>query len=394
MTTATVDTERLKAQTDLRDLAGRLVILRKESTAELSGPCPKCGGADRFHVKEDLFFCRQCYPLENGKPHDCIEFVTWAGLASDFRGAVDYLGGRAGPAPAARRAPVAPAPKAAAWKAAEWQEGARRELAAGVARLASPAGDPGRAYLAGRGLLPETWQAWGLGYTLDAWDRPLAEHLLKQEVDPATWPALGYGVRKWKDAIYATRPAILLPWQRDQVTAIKYRFLTVPEGGLRYTSKYNGDCIAFGLQMAGQHFSTLWLIEGELNALALWQALRAEYVVNCDVVSFGADNKAAHVDPVVKSWAGRYQQVIVWADDPDKALAAMRALPGTFGLFGVRSPVVDGQKLDANAMLGQPGALARFAFAAWDSFDKDLAYIGRLQDALEAAPGLACAAPA
>ena len=38
-------------------------------------------------------------------------------------------------------------------------------------------------------------------------------------------------------------------------------------------------------------------------------------------------------------------------------------------------------------MLGQPGALARFALAAWDSFDKDLAYIGRLQAAIEAAPG-------
>ena len=325
MTTATVDTERLKAQTDLRDLAGRLVMLRKESTAELSGPCPKCGGADRFHVKEDLFFCRQCYPLENGKPHDCIEFVTWAGLAPDFRGAVDYLGGRAGPAPAARRAPMTPAPKAAAWKAHDWQDAARRELAAGVARLASPAGDPGRAYLAGRGLLPATWQAWGLGFG-EAWDGRLQKR----------------------------RPAILLPWQRDQVTAIKYRFTDQVEGGLRYSSKTGGQCIAFGLNLAGAHWSTLWLIEGELNALALWQALRAEYVVNCDVVSFGADNKAAHVDPVVKSWAGRYQQVIVWADDPDKALAAMRALPGTFGLFGVRSPVVDGQKLDANAMLGQP----------------------------------------
>jgi cation transport regulator ChaC len=340
-------------------LAGRLVALRKESTAELSGPCPKCGGGDRFHVKADLFFCRQCYPLENGKPHDAIEFVTWAGLAHDFRGAVDYLGGRALPSPAViRRAPMAPSPKPAAWKAQDWQDATRRELAAAVTRLASPAGDPGAEYLLRRGILPETWQAWGFGYG-EAWDPKLQRR----------------------------RPAILIPWQRDQVTAIKYRFTDQIEGGLRYTSKTGGQCIAFGLQMAGQHWSTLWLIEGELNALSLWQALRAEYCVNFDVVSFGGDSQAAHLDPVVKAWAGKYQQVIVWADDPDKALAAMRALPGTFGLFGLRSPEVDGRKLDANELL-KLGGLADFALAAWDRFDKDLAYIGRLQAAIEALPGL------
>lgn len=362
MTTASVDTERLKQGVDLRDLAGRLVELRRESTAELSGPCPKCGGQDRFHVKADVAFCRQCWPLESKTPaHDAIGFVQWAGLAPDFRGAVDYLGGRAGPSPAViRRAPVVPAPKPPAWKTKDWQDAVRRELAAAVARLASPAGDPGAEYLLSRGILPETWEAWGLGYG-EAWDPKLERR----------------------------RPAIFLPWQRDQVAAIKYRFTDQVDGGLRYSSKSGGQCLAFGLQMAGEHFSTLWLIEGELNALSLWQALRTEYCVNFDVVSFGADSKAAHVDPVVKNWAGRYQQVIVWADDPDKALAAMRALSGTFGLFGLRSPVVDDRKLDANAMLAEPGALARFALAARDSFDKDPDYIGRLKDALERAPGLA-----
>lgn len=357
MTTASIDTERLKQGVDLRDLAGRLVMLRKESAAELSGPCPKCGGDDRFHVKEDVFFCRQCYPLENGKPHDAIEFVTWAGLARDFRGAVDYLGGRGVPSSAViRRAPVTPAPKAAGWQAATWQDAARRELQEAQARLSSPAGDPGAQYLLSRGLTPETGQAWGLGYG-DAWDPKLEER----------------------------RPAIVIPWQYRQITALKYRFLTVPEGGLRYSSKGGSQTIAFGFNLAGAHWSTLWLVEGELNALSLWQALRADYCVNFDVISFGSDAKAAHLAPAVKAWAGKYQQVIVWADDPDKALAAMRALPGTFGLFGLRSPVVEGRKYDANAMLLEPGALASFALAAWNRFDQDLAYIHKVQEAIETA---------
>lgn len=359
------DTEKIKKDFDLRDLAGRLVELRKESTAELSGPCPKCGGTDRFHVKADMAFCRQCWPLERTTPaHDAIGFVQWVGLAADFRAAVEYLGGRGVPSSAViRRAPVTPAPKAAAWQAQDWQDAARRELAAAVARLASSAGDPGAEYLLQRGILPETWQAWGLGYG-DAWDPRLK----------------------------AARPAIYIPWQRDRITAVKYRFLTVPDGGLRYSSRAGGQCLAYGLNMARGHWSTLWVIEGELNALSLWQALRAAYCVNFDVISFGSDAKADHLDPAVKSWAGRYQQVLVWADDPDKALAAMRALPGTFGLFGVRSPVVDGRKLDANAMLAEPGALARFALAAWDRFDHDLEYVGRVQASIEAAPGLASGA--
>src|SRR5262245_57835573 len=63
-----IDTDRIKQTADLRELAARSTVLRKESSRELSGPCPKCGGDDRFHVKADWWQCRQCYPLDNGKP--------------------------------------------------------------------------------------------------------------------------------------------------------------------------------------------------------------------------------------------------------------------------------------------------------------------------------------
>ena len=47
-----------------------------------------------------------------------------------------------------------------------------------------------------------------------------------------------------------------------------------------------------------------------------------------------------------------------------------------------------GPKLDANELLKR-GALADFALAAADRFDQDLAYRGRLEAAIAAAPGLA-----
>ncbi|OQA43742.1 MAG: hypothetical protein BWY52_01791 [Chloroflexi bacterium ADurb.Bin325] len=222
-----------------------------------------------------------------------------------------------------------------------------------AALLVSPAGDPAAEYLLRRGLRPETWEAWGLGYTLAAWDNRLK----------------------------AARPAILIPWQYREVTALKYRFLTVPAGGLRYTSKAGSEHIAFGLNLAGGHYATLWLVEGELNAVSLWQALREAHMVNFDVLSFGGESKATRLDPALQRWAGRYQQVIVWADEPAKAAAAMAAIPGAFGL---RSPVVDGRKLDANELL-LLGGLADFARAAWARFDQDPAHVARIRAELEGA---------
>ena len=63
MKTNTIDTETIKKNTNLIDLASRYTELRRESSKESSGACPKCGGDDRFHVTNEMFFCRQCYTL-------------------------------------------------------------------------------------------------------------------------------------------------------------------------------------------------------------------------------------------------------------------------------------------------------------------------------------------
>lgn len=92
------------------------------------------------------------------------------------------------------------------------------------------------------------------------------------------------------------------------------------------------------------------------------------------MLSFGSDSKADHLDPLVIEWAGRYARVIVWADDPVKASKIMHAIPGACGL---RSPVIEGAKLDANALLQEPGALLRFALAAWQHMEQAPAVIQR-----------------
>lgn len=355
MALPSIDTEGIKARVDLQELAGRYTTLAKWSTKELAGPCPRgaCSAkTNGFHVHADGWFC--CYTC-HPKHGDAIEFLQWLGVAADFKAACQYLDAGAVqlPAPARR---VTPQTKPAGWQDASWQSDARAILARAQDCLASPAGDPGAEYLLSRGILPETWQAWGLGY------------------DPA----------KWDPATERKRPAVVIPWQRDKVTAVKYRFTDSTSKGDRFTQKGGGQQIAFGLNRAGEHWSTLWLCEGEFNALSIWQALRGAWCVNFDVVSFGGDSQAAHLDPVVKAWAGKYRQVIVWADEPAKAAAAMAAIPGAFGL---RSPEVDGRKLDANELL-KLGGLADFVLAAWSKFDQDPAYTARLQAEIEALPGL------
>lgn len=79
-----IDTDTLKNSVDLRHLASQYTALRgREGAREWYGPCPKCGGKDRFHVTQTGFFCSYCHGKRSLK-HDAIEFIEWVeGL--DFR---------------------------------------------------------------------------------------------------------------------------------------------------------------------------------------------------------------------------------------------------------------------------------------------------------------------
>ena len=88
-----IDTQTIKQHTDLLSLAG--VALRKVASVagrgpEYAGPCPKCGGRDRFRVQPEAgaWFCRRCHP-EWG---DAIELMKWRDGVG-FREACERLGG-------------------------------------------------------------------------------------------------------------------------------------------------------------------------------------------------------------------------------------------------------------------------------------------------------------
>ncbi len=346
------DIEQLKRSADILAVLGSATTLRQETRTELSGPCPKCGGDDRFHlhVAEGWFFCRECHP----KRGDVIELVQFLGQAHGFVQACEYLGAsrpsqtqpstRVGGARPQEQLRIEPT-----WRAPDWQHEARTFLTSAQANLEGEDGEPGRNYLLGRSIQPATWRAWGLGHA-HIWDR-------RQE-------------RK--------RPAIVFPWQREKITAMQYRFIDAQSKGDRFLQRTGGERIAFGLQLCGEHYGTLWLVEGETNCLSLWQCLSSANMVNVDALSYGSQSNVAQNEAIVKL-TKRYRQVIIWADEPEVVRRAETAIPNS---FGVKSILREGVKLDANALL-QQDALLPFIRRLWARFDSDPGHVGRCRAELE-----------
>ena len=68
------DFDALKRNFDLRDIAAHhSQFITKPEAKEQKGPCPKCGGEDRFYVQKAFFACRNCHSQHS----DVIEFYQW-----------------------------------------------------------------------------------------------------------------------------------------------------------------------------------------------------------------------------------------------------------------------------------------------------------------------------
>lgn len=232
-------------------------------------------------------------------------------------------GGTLPPMPKPRVAPKDEQP--AAWKSPKWQTEARRRLEAAQVALRdtdNQVGAAGRQYLSERGIRPDMWVAFGLGY------------------------ANAYNPHHEEDRMM---PAIWLPWQNRQLTGIQYRFLSVPHDR-RFARPKGSECFLFGLQHCldaqPAQLETLFLVEGELNAISLFQAVFGLYPA--DVLSFGSRGNLRNpgVAPMAAKVGKRYKRVILWADKPEDALNALGTIPNA---LPVRSPVIDGYSKGADA---------------------------------------------
>lgn len=250
------ESEAAKLAVDLVETIGASVPLRRKvaSGDEWAGPCPKCGGRDRFIVrpngKVDMapgFWCRQCQ--WTGTAIDWEMHVTGVGYGDAVRQLLERAG-MAGIQPAAieaRRAVIAAEVRVETAEQAEHRREIARRLSAITASSARVDRlmheDHALALLAERGIPPRVAGEFGLG---------LDEH--------------------------AGRPALVIPWtvtDRDgalQTRAIQYRYMD-DDGDTRYRwhkgsvgRLFNADAVMTPLD------SDLIVVEGALKAVALWSA--------------------------------------------------------------------------------------------------------------------------
>lgn len=359
---------------DLITLAGQYTKLSRASgTKEMMGPCPRCGGDDRFHVKTAGFFCRQCKRMEDNHDiwYDQIDFVRWMDNC-DFVTAVEKLTGTR-PMTTAKQL-VAPTTKSV--KPADHSHYTGwLEKATNIARAAHDTllmdGD-GAEYLESRGITSNTWLAFKLGFAPAV---PL----------PGTWDG--------KQHVQPRQPAIVIPWYRGgKITGIRYRFLTTheytnlegKEVKVKTTSLHESDFtgVLYGgqaLMGCAEQARTLVLCEGELNSISIWQ-IAAPW--NFDVLSLGSES--AKLTPAMIDYANKFERVIIWMDKADLVKQLMTSIGGS---FGVDSLVIDNRKHDANAMLqtGQLGGfIASLRYQACQSNTERLRLLWNIQDAIRA----------
>lgn len=324
---------------DLLAYAGQRSELRKVAAKEWAGPCPMCGGNDRFHVRADGWFCRHC---KNEPWQDAITLVM-ALENCTFADALARMAGHAFTLPPERRRAVA---SAKSEQPADWAGKVAALLQTAQEALYSEKDTCGADYLTKRGLTPATWQRFSLGYKADCGL-------------PGTWNA------ESKERTYPPQPAILMPWYAGgRLVAIRYRFLQshsyIDAGGKEQTNKqgslfgsvfegrlFGGQCLA----RFCEDLRTLVICEGEINAMSIYQIASETKV---DVLSLGSESQ--HLTPAMVDYARQFRHIIVWADRPQVAKNLMAALPGA---YGVASP--DGQ--DANDLL-QAGHLGGY-LTAW-----------------------------
>ncbi|MFM8320974.1 MAG: primase-helicase zinc-binding domain-containing protein [Chloroflexota bacterium] len=163
-----IDVQTLKSRIDLLSLAQRLTELgRIASTGggEWAGPCPFCGGKDRFRVQPNhqeggRWMCRQC---TDGKWQDAISFVMRRDNC-DFKTACAALSGNDMPTTSEIRR-QAPAPAAAPTDDDDWQLRALRVARVCKANLWTAAGAAAVDYLLDRGLSEQTLLHYHVGFS-------------------------------------------------------------------------------------------------------------------------------------------------------------------------------------------------------------------------------------
>ena len=297
------DVTMLKERTDLLALIGNDVALQRVASThggEWAGPCPFCGGHDRFRVWPEQdggrFWCRQCE-----MQGDAIAYVQRRDGIT-FAEACERLGGqKAAPsASVSRNVQKCPAPEhlfpETEPPSAVWQARAREFVAYAQGQLWQR--PDALAYLHDRGLSDDTIREAGLGY-YDGLDRDK-------------------NVRRWGvqgSYVWLPRGWVIPCESGGGLWYVKIRRHPDDLGpdDAKYQTLKGGHLTMYGLDtLAREHYSDVVICEGELDALLLRQHVGCV----CGCVALGSASKGLDMQAVSELVTVRR----VWvALDADKA---------------------------------------------------------------------------
>jgi DNA primase len=236
--------ELLSCDTELRKVANR-------DGGEYAGPCPWCGGEDRFHVwphgDRPRYWCRIC-----GRKGDAIQYLRdREGLT--FRQACERLGE---PLPERSRRNSTPQPPPLAMPpSTTWQTHACYFIEECERTLWTPVGAQALAYLHRRGLTDEAIREARLGY-----------HATEDWKSPECW-----GLPTDHKKIYLLQ-GIIFPWLvQSEIWRVTFRrdSEAVPKDQ-RYKPIAGGGRPLYQIHTLRPNAPAM-LVEGELDALSVTQ---------------------------------------------------------------------------------------------------------------------------
>jgi hypothetical protein len=326
--------DQAKARSDCREVVLGLTTLNKSN----QGPCPLCGGSDRFylHTGGDRCGCRVC-----GFQGDQIDLLAKVQGVSRVQAAEHLAGAKSLPKTVRVHAPQKKAPPKIVreWVSESWQSEARTIIEAGESRIQLE-GYHGQLHFQDGQYL------WLNGQYL--WQ--------SRRINLRTAQAfrLGYDPEVFDPATKSKRPAIIIPWldRSGTITAIKYRFideLAAQDKGRRFSQKKGSESLLFGLNACSKDSKPrgVVIVEGEFNAMAIAQAVGD----SVDVLSVGSQGNSRGLEFALQH-CEKYPgvNVMLWFDEEKQVKEAFKVFPKG---IGVKS--LDG--LDANDILKTYGIL-------------------------------------
>jgi hypothetical protein len=369
-----MDIQTIKQNFDLLSLVQGQVALRKSGAYHI-GPCPFCGGVDRFTIKHtdrgDRWHCRGC---GGDQYHSVIDFVMRRDGIS-FLEAVKSLGGGNVPNPLRGNVPNplrGDVPNPLRGDVPNPLRGTTPGLMLNSRsdQVLYPTSAP-RFTTRSASLPTEGWQEKGRDFVLRASEALLNDtkasiakaYLEARGLERGTWlrGLLGYA-QVYDPKLKVKRPAVCIPHLDGKLflSAVKYRFCD-PNNvgrnprGLRYTSHKGSRPLLYGLDGLLPMHHSLLVVEGELNQLSLLQVISKHWrsQPGISVVSTGSEGLNPSQVALLRQVARPYQQLIVWMDKAavTREVARLIQLPCRM----LCSP----KGLDANDLL-QAGLLWRY----------------------------------